>query len=330
MRNNLIKNILLYFVLIFFTRAIFSENKIILKYATVAPSGSLWARYIEKIKNDIENKSKGQILIKAYYSGVAGDESTMSKKLKAGLIDIAAFTGLELGNIVSDIKVMELPFFFDNYKQVDLATSALTKDMEELFDKKNLVFAGWGEGGFVYLLSKKPIQKFSDMDGMKIWAPVNEQIVKSLFMKYSLVPSYIGFESVLTQLQTGGLDAVYAPPMVAISMQWYQNVAYLTDLKLTCATGATLMNKSSFNKLPEDLKEIVLNAIRENSRALILELRKQNDEAMQIMKNKNINVVKMENSEISRLKEKGREVQMELSGKLYSKEILMKALNSLK
>ncbi|MCB1147594.1 MAG: TRAP transporter substrate-binding protein DctP, partial [Leptospiraceae bacterium] len=212
------KNILTIITMLFLGSV--SVFSVTIKYATIAPQGSVWAENAEKMKKEIEQKSKGSLKVQIFYGGVAGEETTVLKKLKAGMIDMASFTGIALGNEVSEVRLLELPMFFNNEKQVDAVVKALYPDFEKKFQQRGFVLAGWGESGFVYLMSQKPIQRIEDMKGTKIWAPKGDPLVKSMLAEFGLIPVFLGFESVLPQLQTGGIEAVYAPPMGAIGLQW--------------------------------------------------------------------------------------------------------------
>ncbi|MCS6984177.1 MAG: TRAP transporter substrate-binding protein DctP [Leptospiraceae bacterium] len=299
--------------------------QVIWKYATLAPEGSSWGLSVKKMQREIESQSKGALKLRVFYGGVAGDEKAMMDKLRRGLLDMASFTGIELGQVVGDVRILELPFFFDNERQIDAVTAELFPDYEKKFAEKGLLLAAWGESGFVYLFSKKPIRTIEDMQGVKIWAPKGDELVKTMLMEFGLVPVYLGFESVLPQLETGGLDAVYAPPMGAIGLQWFRSVRYYSKVRLAVGTGATLINSQRFSSLNAEHQKILLNVVRENSRELINELRRENEKGLQSLEKSGLQMVEVPSSEVRKLREAALRVQEKLAGKLFSRELLEKA-----
>ncbi len=299
-----------------------------LKYATVAPDGSFWAKYVKLIKEEIETKTNHEVELKIYLGGVAGDEKTMARKLKAGLIDIAAFSGQGLGEILPATRILELPMFFHDYREVDAVVNTLYDEFRVMLKNEGFLLGGWGEGGFVYLFTRDPVKNAEDMRGVKIWAPTGDPIVTSMFKKYGFVPTYLGLESVLAQLQTGGIEAVYAPPMAAIGLQWFHEVGYMNDLKLSCATGATLINEAKLSRLPPEYRQIVLEVSEKYSREMVLELRKQNKEALEVMQAKGVEMIHMDKTEVDAMEQKSIEVYLELTGDLYSRELLEMALRA--
>ena len=275
---------------------------------------------------ELKKKSKGKLKLRIYYAGMAGDGESVLRKVRLGQLHAASFTSLSLGKILPDCRVLEIPFFFENYKQVDRVVQGLQPDFEKKLAKKGYVLTGWGEAGFIYLLTKKPVASVKDMEGKKIWAPTGDQLVKSMFLEFGLVPRYLGIESVLTQLQTGGLDAVYGPPMGAIGLQWFRQVKYYSDVKLTYATGATLFSKKRFDKLSPEHQKLVKEVFESGSKSLIKALRVENEKGLRTMKKNGLKPVKVSAGELKKLKTAAKKVQNKLAGKLYSKEILKKAI----
>ncbi|MCB1200675.1 MAG: TRAP transporter substrate-binding protein DctP [Leptospiraceae bacterium] len=317
------KNILTIITMLFLGSV--SVFSVTIKYATIAPQGSVWAENAEKMKKEIEQKSKGSLKVQIFYGGVAGEETTVLKKLKAGMIDMASFTGIALGNEVSEVRLLELPMFFNNEKQVDAVVKALYPDFEKKFQQRGFVLAGWGESGFVYLMSQKPIQRIEDMKGTKIWAPKGDPLVKSMLAEFGLIPVFLGFESVLPQLQTGGIEAVYAPPMGAIGLQWFRYVKHYSNIQLAHGTGATLISSKTYKKLNAEQQKILKETSEKYSRELVKTLRSENEKGMAILKKRGIKAVEVNNADAQTLREKSVLVQNKLVGSLYSKDLLNKA-----
>jgi TRAP-type transport system periplasmic protein len=297
--------------------------EVTLKYATLAPENTVWAKTIKKCVDEIAAKTNGQVQIKVFYGGIAGDEPSVMRKLKTGTIDIASFTGQTLGTVVSESRLLELPYFFENSRQIDAVVAKIYPELSKKFMAQGIVLAGWGENGFVYLMSKnKPITKYADMQGVKIWAPKGDPLVKAMLAEYGLVPVYLGFEAVLPQLKTGGIDAFYAPPYGAIGLQWFREAKYITNSKLANAAGATLLAKSAYDRLTDDQKKIVHTTLEKYAYELTQELRRENEKSLQILLGKGLEKVEPNPEELAGLKATAVKVQDKLVGELYSRELL--------
>ncbi len=301
--------------------SVFAE--VTLKYATLAPENTVWAKTIKKCVDEIAAKTNGQVQIKVFYGGIAGDEPSVMRKLKTGTIDIASFTGQTLGTVVPESRLLELPYFFENTRQIDAVVAKIYPELSKKFMAQGIVLAGWGENGFVYLMSKnKPITKYADMQGVKIWAPKGDPLVKAMLAEYGLVPVYLGFEAVLPQLKTGGIDAFYAPPYGAIGLQWFREAKYITNSRLANAAGATLLAKSAYDRLTDEQKKIVHTTLEKYAYELTQELRRENEKSLQILLGKGLEKVEPNPEELAGLKATAVKVQDKLVGELYSRELL--------
>lgn len=303
-----------------------SAKTTVIKFATLAPKGTAWAKYIRKMTREIEKKSNNTIKFKLYLGGVAGDEKTVVRKMRSGAIDVASLTGIGLGEIAPAVRLMELPMFFKNTRQVDRTVKALYPDFQKIFDKKGFALIGWGEAGFVYLMSKKPGKTSQDLKGMKVWMPTGDPLVKAMLKEYGLVPVPLGIESVLTQLQTGGLDAVYGPPMGAIGLQWFREVKYMLDFKLANAIAATVMSKKSMDKLSADQKKVIQEVVEKWSEKFIKAIRRENARGYKVLMKRGIKVIKMPAAEKKIFAQNALRVQKKLTGKLYPAWLLKKAI----
>jgi TRAP-type C4-dicarboxylate transport system substrate-binding protein len=88
------------------------------------------------------------------------------------------------------------------------------------------------ETGFAYLLSKKPVSKPEDMANLKVWVPDGDPLGEQLVKLFKVSPVPLNITDVLAALQTGLVDAVAVPPLVAIALQWHNHVDYMMDLPL--------------------------------------------------------------------------------------------------
>ncbi|MCG3173878.1 MAG: hypothetical protein GMKNLPBB_02085 [Myxococcota bacterium] len=309
-------------VLVWMAAGVAHADPIVVKFATLAPEGSTWMKVLNSLKKRIEEKSGGRLQLKIYAGAVAGDEKDVIRKMRAGQLDAAGFTGMGMGDILPSIRLLELPMLFKDYDEVDHVVQNMASYYESEFEKKGFVMLGWGESGFVHIYSSKPVASKKDLMGVKIWAWKGDPVAKALAEGYGVVPKYLALPDVLTSLQTGLIDACYAPPLAALALQWWSKVKYISALRLAYGTGGTLVSKASWDKIPPDLQKIIREESQAASKVLIKLTRVDNQKAIESMKKQGMQVVDLppnENDEIRKLSEK---VQNDLVGQMYSKELL--------
>lgn len=297
-----------------------------IKLALIAPEGSTWVNIMKEFGAELKKQTSGRWDLKLYAGGVAGDEKVVIKKMKIGQIDAAGFTGVGLGEIYPSIRVLELPFLFQNEKQVDYVVGKLMPDIRSGFGSKGYEFLGWAEAGFVYILSNKPIKSLKDMKGVKMWMWEGDPLAKKFYEALGIVPVPLSIPDVLMALQTNMIDGVYAPPLGAIAMQWFAKTKYMTDAKLVNSIGALLITKRTYNKMGVEDQKILKALSEKYCKKLVDATRKDNLKSIEVLKGAGLQIVKIKDSSLKEIEEKSKGMWGELVGTLYSKELLDKTV----
>ncbi|RMG66306.1 MAG: ABC transporter substrate-binding protein, partial [Calditrichaeota bacterium] len=106
-------------------------------------------------------------------------------------------------------------------------------------------------------------------------------------------------------------------------------VKYMMDVPLADATGAILISKRMFDRLPPAYQKILLEKGQEHMRRLVQLSRRDNQEAIELMKKNGIQVVHVPEENMLPFQEAGRKARLSLVGKLYSRELLERVESAL-
>ena len=120
-------------------------DKVVLKVGTLAPEGSTWTKAFREISKELEQKTGNQVSLRVFPGGVLGDEEDMLRKIKVGQIQGGFFTGGGLGLIFKDVKILAIPFLFENYNEVDAVMTKMSGFLEKGFWDNGYKIMGWGE-----------------------------------------------------------------------------------------------------------------------------------------------------------------------------------------
>ena len=308
-----------------------SAEEFLIKFATLAPEGSTWMNRMRNLEKAIKEKSKGQVGFRVYAGGVAGDELDVLKKIRIGQIHCAGFSGVGFGQILPAVRVLDLPFLFRDYKEIDLVHKDLQGFFADQFHEKGFEFLAWAEVGNVHLFSQSPIAKVSDMARLKVWAWTGDPVAKETFSAMGTNPILLAIADVTTALNTGMIDTVYAPPLGALALQWNLYTKFMTSLPLAHSTGAVLISKSTYDKIPVDLQKMIKEEFQRAMNTLTLELRAQTEESAVVMQKSGIKVLPMPNEvDLKDFFKVHDEVAQTLTGKIYPKELLNRVNGILK
>jgi len=293
-----------------------------IKIATLAPEGSTWMKTMHKIDDDTRAKTQNRVGFKFFPGGVQGDEKDVIRKMRNGQVHGAAFTGFGLGSIVPEVRVLELPFMFDNLDELDYVRAQTNDYFTRAFDDKGYVLLGWTDVGFVYLFTKNPVKAPNDMAAQKWWIWSGDPLAEIFFKAFKIAPIPLAAPDVLTSLQTGVVDAVYSSPLACVALQWYSRVKYMSDIPITHAISAVLVSKKAL----AGVSDADLAAIEEISRTQLADLtaktRVQNNEAIDEIKKEGVQVVPVDAAARKDFVERGRAAWGEGVGTLYPQELL--------
>jgi TRAP-type C4-dicarboxylate transport system substrate-binding protein len=312
--------------LLFF--ATVSHAKTEIKMAILAPENSTWFTVMKQLDDELRQKTAGRVELKIYAGGVLGDERDVIRKMRIGQIHAAGFTGLGLGIINPEVRVLELPMLVSNYKEADALAAALQPRLEKGFLDKGFVLLGWAETGFVNIFSNKPISSRKDMDGKKMWAWEGDPLVEMMYKVFKIVPIPLPLTDVLTSLQTNLIDAVYAPPLAAIALQWFTQTKYITDLKLADSTGGILITKKALEMLSASDSQILKDVVRKYSKILVEKTREDNEKSYKTLLSAGLSEVKVSQKDLEMIKSTSKTVWNDLAGRLYPKALLDEAISA--
>lgn len=262
-----------------------------LKFATLAPPGSTWMNLLEEWGKTVKERSQGRLEFKFYPGGVQGDEPDVLKKMRFGQLHGGAFTGYGIGQMYSPARVMELPFLFDNYAEIDQVRSRLMPEFESGFKDHGYRLLGWMEVGFVYFFSQQPIDNFDDLKQRRIWLWQGDALGEAMFRASELAPVPLSIIDVFTSLSTGLIDTVYCTPLASIALQWFTKTHYVADLPLTNGIGALVVSNKFYEGLPPDLQTLLAQTGREAGEKLIAATRVDNAKSIDVLKQEGLKFV---------------------------------------
>jgi TRAP-type C4-dicarboxylate transport system substrate-binding protein len=336
---NYFKLPLFYFCTLFFATALLlvgldsnvhAEKKHIIKFSTLAPEGSSWMKSLRQFSGKVKKATEGNVLFKFYPGGVSGDEKDVIRKMRIGQLHGAGFTGVGLGAVLPEVRVLDLPFLFQTDQEIEHVYHAMNDYFVERFEKKGYILLGWVPVGWVHFLSQKPIQTVADLRASKPWLWEGDPLVEQAYEGMDVQPIPLSITDVLLSLQTGMVDTVYSSTQGALVLQWFTKVKHITRLRMGYATGGVLISKRKFKKLPPAYQEALKKIGAECLSDLALVIQKDNLKAEKVLENNGIKwIPQPDPAALKKFQQAGATARQNLSGKLFSPQLLNKVLQHL-
>lgn len=262
---------------------IWSAPEYEIKLATLAPENSTLMKIFNEMNRELLQETGGKVGFKIFAGFVLGDEEDVLRKLRVGMIHAASFTMVALTDVNPDLRVLQVPFLFDNTREVDHVLEKMEVDLKRSFAEKGFEILGWPELGFLYFMSTHPVSSVEDIKGRKVWSRANAPMSQALIDKIGVSTVAINAPDVLMALQTNLLDVVYNSPYYAVVTQWNTQVKYLTDLPLAYIGGALVIDRKVFTRLPPPLQETMKSVCGKYARLIVEKTRQDNAEAMNLI-----------------------------------------------
>lgn len=306
-----------------------AETKAI-KFATLAPEGSTWMKSMTELDAELQKATAGRLKFKFYAGGVSGDEKDVVKKVRIGQLHAAGFTGVGLGEIAPEVRVLDAPWLFNDAKELDHIYKNFDKPLTEAVEKAGFVLLGWTELGPIHVFSKNPINGPEDMKKAKMWVWEGDPIAQAAYKAIGVAPIPLSIVDVMSALQTGLVDAVYGPPMGVIALQWFTRTKHIYAVPMAYGTGAVLLSKKFFDGIEPADQKTLRELSAKHLRRLNELSRVENESAMGTLQKQGLKTSgKPSAATLALYAELGKKARQELAGKLYSAQLLEKIEKSL-
>ena len=262
----------------------------VIKLGTVAPEGSPWHEAMLEIAQKWKELSNGRVTLRIYAGGVVGDEKDMLRKIRIGQLHATALTSGTLMDIVPDIEAISFPMLVRTDGELDYVIEKLGPEFEARLAEKGFKVLIWSTVGWVRFFTKEPVITPDDMKKRKLFFWGSDTTYVELLKTTGFNPVPLAITDLLPSLQTGLVDSFAAPPIAALSFQWFAFAPHMTDLRWQPLPGTTIISMKQWNRIPPDLRPLLEGVAREVGTRFQKRIRKLEREAIAAMKNHGLKV----------------------------------------
>lgn len=238
-----------------------------IKMATESPDGTVWMRLLREAGAAIEQETAGRVELKIYPGGVMGDDATVMRKMRIGQLQAAILTTGTFGKIFPDVQLYNLPMQFADFEEVDHVRERLDATLRQGLEDNGFVCPGLAEVGMAYAMSRRAVRSISDASGIKLWTPVGNEAAVKAITAFGISPVPLAIADVLAGLQTGLIDAVAAPLVGALALQWHNQLDYILDLPFMYIYAVMVLPERAFGQLDDADQAIVRRLLGDAVRA---------------------------------------------------------------
>lgn len=311
-----------------FTAQAHAEATHQIRIATLAPRQSPLGDEYHKLKIGMRDATKGQVEMKMYYGGVAGDEITVVRKMRVGQLDGALITSTGLSALVRQVLVLEAPGLIRSYPELDAVREDLAPQLEALFDKAGYELVAWGDAGKTRIFSVSKIFAPSDLQNVRPWVWKDSATMQAFIKAAGANGVLLNLPEVYSALQTGIIDTIIASSVGVLAFQWHTKLKTMAKQAGGIVSGAFVIRKEHLATLPVEAQEYLDEVSEATEAAIQAESRKIDDEAAETLSQR-LKVVNL-----FRAQRQWEDVQYRaresLVGRMYSRSLLNRVQEVLK
>jgi TRAP-type C4-dicarboxylate transport system substrate-binding protein len=263
-----------------------------IKLGTLAPNGSTWHTLLKEMGQKWSDASGGQVKLIIYPGGVVGNEGDMVKKTRIGQLQAAALTSIGLHDITPEPQAVDVPMLVDSFETLDYVVEHIGPQLEKVLESKGYVVLNWSEVGFVRFFSTRRLQSLEDFKTAKIFGWDGDPPSVEAWRAGGFKPVVMSSTDIVPSLQTGLIDTVALAPLYAFTSRIFERAKFMLDMPWAVLTGATVVRKDVWEKVPADVRAKLLDISHEYAQKIAVEVRRMDTEALANMKQQGLEVVK--------------------------------------
>lgn len=232
-----------------------SAHAKVLKVAEVQPAGYPTVVALEHMGEKLKQATDGRLEMKVYAGGVLGDEDQTLQQVQLGAIDMIRVSLAPVTTIAPETSVLTLPFIFrDEDHMHKVLDGSVGEQIVNKFDQDpntRMVFLGWTDAGTRNMITKQPLTKPEDLQGMKIRVQ-NSAISLATLKAMGANPVAMGVSEVFSAMQTGVVDGTENNPPTFVAHNYLPVAKYYTLTGHFIQPEMILFSKTAWDRLSAD------------------------------------------------------------------------------
>ena len=234
-------------------------DRIVLRMATAAPDATSWAKELRAFGRDVEASTDGQIAIKWYMGGVAGDEKEALERIGKTQLDGMA-SGIECGEIAPSMRALNVPGIVQGRDEANYVSQKLQAQFAGEAQKNGFALLFTAGLGPTMIFTRTPVRTMSELRTIKLWRWELDQwgVVATREMGMPVQPGSL--DDAARLYDEGKVDGFTTMPSAALAFQWSTQAKYITPLPVGYVQGCMLLANRAWDRLSGHQRDAVMAA----------------------------------------------------------------------
>ncbi len=286
------KKLVMALMIVLMAAAVFAEGKqdkggdetIVLKLGYGSPISNPRHLTAEKFAAWVAEESDGRVQVDLYPAEMIGTDRQMAEMITMGTLDMSINAHGVVATYEPKMAAIELPFLFSSPEKVgQVLDGPLGEEIAKDLPKKGMrILAYWENGLRQITNSVRPIEKPSDLAGLKLRTPENRMTL-DIFQSLGASPAPLAFSELYMALSQKVFDGQENPVVNIHSAKFDEVQKYISITNHKYESCPFIVSESVWQDLPADIQVILKEGavkfaqehrtlVQENEAALLAEL----------------------------------------------------------
>lgn len=223
----------------------------IMRMAAIAPEGTAWTRELRAFGRDVEQATEGEVRLKWYFGGIAGDEQQVADRMKRGQLDGTASGGMLCMRAAPSMRVMRVQGLFQTREEAAYVQNRLSATVDEEAHQNGYIMLGKTGMGPDVVFSRAPVKSLDDLRHLKMWRWDLDDAGILMSRELGVPIIALSPDQAARAFDDGRVDGFMGIPAAALAFQWSARAHYVSDLWMGYLTGCLLVDSRFFDKLSQ-------------------------------------------------------------------------------
>ena len=263
----------------------YAADPIVIKFSHVVAPDTPKGKAADKFKTLAEEKTKGAVKVEVYPNSTLYKDKEEMEALQMGAVQMLAPSLAKFGPLgVKEFEVFDLPYLFRNYDdlhkvtQGEIGAGLLTK-----LEAKGVKGLAYWDNGFKVMSANKPLKTPDDYKGLKMRIQ-SSKVLEAEMRALGANPQVMPFSETYQALQTGVVDGTENPPSNLFTQKMHEVQKNATVTNHGYLGYAVIANKDFWEKLPEDVRKGLDEAMKESTDFANQIAKEENDKSLEAVK----------------------------------------------
>lgn len=207
---------------------------------------------------EISAASNGEIEVTVHSGASLIKHPEIPRAVKTGQVELGEiFIGI-MGNTHPVFKHDNIPFLATNYEDAEKLWNASRIEVEKQLAKEGMTLLYTVPWPAQSLYTKKPVEKLSDVEGLKMraYSPSTSRLADLM----NTTPTTVQVPEIPQAFSTGIIDAMITSPSTGANGQAWDYLSHYTDIAAWIPKNVIVANTRAFKRLSAGTQQAILEA----------------------------------------------------------------------